>query len=267
MKLNLKRPLVFFDLETTGTNPSKDRIIEYAFIKLMPDESQVSISGRVNPEMPIPKESTEVHGITDMDVKDEPSFKEVAMEILRFIEDCDLAGYNLLRFDVPVLNEEFSRSEINFDPTRHRIVDAQHIFYLMEPRTLKAAYKYFCGKSLDNAHSALADTQATLEVLKAQVERYEGVTIEMDGEEKAPIVNDIDALHGLTASKFVDLAGRFAYNDKGEEVFNFGKFKGQTVESVLAKEPGYYDWMMKGDFPMDTKRALTRIRMRALTGK
>lgn len=261
--LHLKNPLAFFDLETTGISISRDRIIEYSFIKAMPNGEIQKLSGRVNPEMPIPEDSSMIHGIYDEDIKDEPTFKSVAKKLQKFLEGCDLSGFNIIRFDVPMLVEEFLRVGYNFEVSNRKLVDAQRIFHMMEPRNLKAAYKFYCGKDLEDAHSAEADTQASFEVLNAQVDRYKGVKVENDkGEMVEPIQNDMQVLHDLTSSKIIDLAGRMAYNNKGVEVFNFGKHKNRPVLEVLAKEPNYYDWIMKSDFPLDTKRRLTEIKLR-----
>lgn len=267
-KLNLKNPLVFFDLETTGINIAKDRIVEFAFIKVMPNNETETYSQRINPEMPIPTESSLIHGIYDEDVKDAPSFKAIAKNLAKFLEGCDLAGFNILRFDVPMLVEEFLRVEVDFDIDKRKLVDAQRIFFMMEPRTLSAAYKFYCQKTLEDAHSAEADTLATYHVLKAQIARYEGQEIkDKNGNNFVPVKNDMTALHELTASNMVDLAGRVVRNKEGEPVFNFGKYKNQTVLGVFKKDPSYYDWMMKNDFPLDTKRHLTRIKLSAFNRK
>jgi len=261
--LKLKNPLVVFDLETTGTNISKDRIVEMALIKVMPDGSIEEKCRKINPTIPIPIETSLIHGIYDEDVKDEPTFKQVAKSLATWLEGCDLAGFNILKFDVPMLVEEFLRANVDFEVDNRKLVDAQKIFHMMEKRNLSAALKFYCDKNLDNAHSALADTQATLDVLVAQIDRYEGQKVtDLLGKEIGTISNDMNALHELTNQRMVDLAGRIIYNDKGEETFNFGKHRGKLVSDVLAKEPSFYDWMMKGDFPLDTKRKLTQIRLR-----
>lgn len=261
--LYLKNPLAFFDLETTGISISRDRIIEYSFIKAMPNGELQKKTGRVNPEMPIPEESSMIHGIYDQDIQDAPTFKSIAKNLQKFLEGCDFSGFNIIRFDVPMLVEEFLRVGVNFEVSNRKLVDAQRIFHMMEPRNLKAAYKFYCGKNLEDAHSAEADTQASFEVLNAQVQRYQGVKIENDkGEMFEPIQNDMQILHDLTSAKIVDLAGRMVYNNKGVEVFNFGKHKNRPVLDVLSKEPNYYDWIMKSDFPLDTKRRLTEIKLR-----
>jgi DNA polymerase III subunit epsilon len=268
MTLKLKNPLAFFDLETTGINISNDRIVEISIVKLLPSGERVTKTQRINPQMPIPLESSLIHGIYDDDVKDAPTFKEVAKSYAAFLEGCDLAGFNILQFDVPLLVEEFLRVDVDFDPSKKKLVDAQKIFHLMEKRTLAAAYKFYCGKELLDAHSAEADTMATLEVLLAQVERYEGQeVVSTRGEHLGKVANDVAALHEITASNMVDLAGRIVRNDAGIEVFNFGKHKGKTVEDIFSQEPSYYDWMMRGDFPMDTKKRLTEIKLRGFNKK
>ncbi|HVW95121.1 MAG TPA: exonuclease domain-containing protein [Mucilaginibacter sp.] len=261
MKLNLKRPLAFFDIESTGTNLGIDRIIELSVIKLQPDGSEEVKTWRVNPGMPIPLESSLVHGIYDEQIKDQPFFKEVALQISDFIAESDLAGYNSNKFDIPMLMEEFLRAEILFDLDNRHFVDVQNIFHQMEQRTLKAAYQFYCDKQIINAHSAEADTRATMEVLLAQITRYENTEWEdKKGNRSIPVVNDIEALHHFTnLSKPVDFAGRMVYNEDGQEMFNFGKHKGKTVEDVFNIEPSYYSWMMQGDFPLYTKRKLEQI--------
>lgn len=261
-QLALRKPLAFFDLETTGVNIAKDRIIDICIAKALPGGEVVIKSQRVHPGMPIPLESSLIHGIYDDDVKDAPPFKTVARTLAQFLEGCDLAGFNCNRFDVPLLVEEFLRANVDFDVRNRRLVDAQRIFHLMEPRNLTAAYKFYCSKELVGAHGAEADTLATLEVLNAQVQRYRGMVARTDSGEDVVFDNDMDILHGLTANKNVDLAGRIVINENGEEVFNFGKHKGLPVLDVLKKEPSFYDWMQKGEFPLDTKRRLTEIRLR-----
>ena len=262
MYLKLRNPLVFFDLETTGTNVSKDKIIELAFVKLnLNGEKETKIT-RINPLIPIPAETSLIHGIYDDDVKDAPPFKNIAKELAKFLEGCDLAGYNIIRFDVPMLVEEFLRAGVEFDVSKRKLIDAQKIFHLMEKRTLSAAYKFYCNKDLNDAHSAEADTNATLEILEAQIQKYENMPVtDLTGNEIGCIENDMDGLHNLTCSNMVDLAGRFILKD-GVEVFNFGKYKDKPVLEVMEKEPNYYDWMMKGNFPLDTKRKLTQIKLR-----
>ena len=253
MKLNLKNPIVFFDLETTGTNIANDRIVEIAYLKVYPNGNEESKCLRINPECPIPAESSAIHGIYDEDVKACPTFKQVAQTIANDIEGCDLAGYNSNRFDIPVLAEEFMRSDIDIDLMKRKFVDVQVIFHKMEQRTLSAAYKFYCDESLENAHSALADTQATYEVLKAQLDRY------------SELENDMEFLSKFTSfNRNADFAGRIVYNDQDQEVINFGKYKGQLVAEVFKKDPGYYGWIMQGDFPLYTKKLCTRIKLRAM---
>ena len=256
MELNLKKPLVFFDLETTGVNYSHDKIVELSYVKVMPNGKEMEDTMRFNPGMHIPEQATAVHHITDADVAHCPSFKERAKEIAKVFEGCDIAGYNSNRFDVPMLIEEFLNAGVNFDYTKCRFVDVQTIFHKMEQRTLVAAYRFYCNKDLEEAHSANADTRATYEVLKAQLDRYDGLQ------------NDIEFLSDVsTQNKNVDLAGRFVYDENREPVFNFGKYKGQSVLKVLERDSGYYGWMMQGDFPQDTKNVLTNLRLQSLKGK
>lgn len=264
--LNLKKPLAFFDLETTGVNISRDRIVEISIVKALVNGELEIRTHRVNPERPIPLESSMIHGIYDADVAQCPTFKSIAKTIAQFLEGCDLAGFNSNRFDIPMLVEEFLRADVHFEIKNRRMVDAQRIFHMMEPRNLTAAYKFYCGKDLEGAHGAEADAMATYEVLNAQVARYAGVKIKDEkGKEKEPIINDVEALHALTASKIVDFAGRMIFNEKGEEIFNFGKHNGKRVLDIFKQEPSYFDWMMKGEFPLDTKRKLTEIKLRLLT--
>ncbi len=265
--LNLKKPLAVFDLETTGISVQKDRIVEISVVKAFPNGEILSKTHRMNPEMPIPAEASMVHGIYDDDVKDCPTFKNYAKSLSQFLEGCDLGGFNSNKFDVPMLVEEFLRSGVEFDTKNRKLVDAQKIFHLMEPRNLTAAYKFYCGKDLSNAHSAEADTMATFEVLIAQIERYAGVMLKNEkGEDYEPVQNDMEVLHKLAAGRSVDFANRMTLNAKGEEVFNFGKHINKRVADVLKQEPSYYDWMMKGEFPLDTKRKLTEIKMRGAFG-
>ncbi|GAA4412697.1 3'-5' exonuclease [Nibrella viscosa] len=261
-QLVLKKPLAFFDLETTGVSVAKDRIVEICIAKALPNGEVVIKDQRINPQIPIPLETSLIHGIYDEDVKDAPPFKAVARTLAQFLDGCDLAGFNCNRFDVPMLVEEFLRANVDFDMKNRRLVDAQRIYHMMEPRNLSAAYKFYCGKDLINAHSAQADTLASFEVLNAQVQRYLGRVVKDDKGNEILLQNDVDVLHSLSASNVVDFAGRMVYNDKGQEVFNFGKHTGKPVIDVLQKEPSYYDWMLNGDFPLDTKRKLTEIRLR-----
>jgi DNA polymerase-3 subunit epsilon len=264
MKLQLRNPLCFFDLETTGINITNDRIIEIAVIKLMPNGETIKKVDILNPTIPIPPESSAIHGIYDADVVGKPTFKEVAKDYARFFEGADLAGFNVLKFDIPVLVEEFLRADVDFDYARKKIVDAQKIFHLMEKRTLSAAYKFYLQKELIDSHSAEADTQATLEVLLAQVEKYDGMQVtDSLNHPIGEIKSDVESLSKLTSSNLVDLAGRIIYNAKGEEIFNFGKHRNKPVTTVFAQEPSYYDWMMNGDFSLDTKRKLTEIKLRS----
>lgn len=264
MKLNLKRPLAFFDLETTGVNIASDRIVEISILKAMPDGTEQIKTMRINPGIPIPLESSLVHGIYDEDIKSESSFKEVAEELARFMDDSDLAGYNSNKFDIPMLMEEFIRAGVDFDLENRRFVDVQNIFHQMEQRTLRAAYQFYCGKSIENAHSAEADIKATYEVLLSQLAKYENVEWEdKKGNKSVPVQNDVDALHAFTnLSRPVDFAGRMVYNEHGVELINFGKHKGKCVEEVFQTEPSYYSWMQKGDFPLYTKRCLEKIWIR-----
>ncbi|MCE5178537.1 MAG: 3'-5' exonuclease [Porphyromonadaceae bacterium] len=256
MQLNLKNPVVFFDLETTGINITHDRIVEISFVKVHPNGKEEIKSRRINPEMPIPPQATAIHGITDDDVKDCPSFRQVARSLADQLEGCDLAGFNSSRFDVPMLAEEFLRAGVDFDMSKRKFVDVQIIFHRKEQRTLEAAYTFYCDKQLENAHSAEADAIATYEVLKSQLDRY------------PDLANDIESLSKEYSSfnNNVDFAGRIILNEEGVEVFNFGKHKGKPVLQVLKNEPGYYNWMMDGDFPLNTKQVLTKIRLKELNG-
>jgi DNA polymerase-3 subunit epsilon len=261
MELSLSRPLAIFDLETTGTNVASDRIVEICVVKIMPDGSQHILTRRINPGMPIPKESTMIHGITDLDVKDCPLFRDFAEELNKYLDQCDLSGYNAIKFDIPLLVEEFLRAGIDFSLMNRHIVDVQNIFHKMEPRTLKAAYRFYCNSNLEMAHSAEADTVATYEVLKAMLDRYDGQEYsDSDGNTSTPVRNDVKALHDFSFyTRNVDLAGHIVFNEKQVEVLNFGKYKGQSVESIFKKEPSYYDWMMKSQFPLYTKKVVQSI--------
>lgn len=248
--LKLHKPICFFDLETTGLNVGKDRIVEISVLKVFPNGNKESKTLRVNPEIPISREAQAVHGISNEDVADEPTFKEIAPQIWEMMKDSDLAGYNSNRFDVPLLAEEFMRSDFEFDIDRHRLVDVQVIFYKKEPRDLTSAFKYYCDKDLKAAHSAAADVEATYEVLKAQIEKYEDLE------------NDIRFLSEFTTQKqTADLAGFIGYNDKGDEIFSFGKHKGKKVTEVFDTDPGYYGWIQNADFPLYTKKVLTKIKL------
>ncbi|MBX2952455.1 MAG: 3'-5' exonuclease [Leadbetterella sp.] len=262
--LKLKKPLAFIDLETTGINITRDRIVEISIAKANLDGTVETRTKKVNPTIPIPLESSLIHGIYDEDVANEPTFKQLARSLAQFLEGCDLAGFNSNRFDIPMLVEEFLRIDASlFDIKNRKLIDVQRIFHLMEPRTLSAAYKFYCSKTLENAHSAEADTLATMEVLCAQVEKYKGATLKDDaGNEYEPVKNDMDELHKLTSNSLVDFAQRMALNKNGEVVFNFGKNAGRKVEEVLQREPQYYDWIMNSEFPLDTKRKLTEIKLK-----
>ena len=252
MKLNLKNPLVFFDLETTGTNINSDRIVEICYLKVYPNGNEESKTLRINPEMHIPEASSAIHGIYDADVADCPTFKDVAKNIANDIEGCDLAGFNSNRFDIPLLAEEFLRVGVDIDMMKRKFIDVQVIFHKLEQRTLSAAYKFYCDKNLEDAHTAEADTRATYEVLKAQLDRYPDV-----------LENDMKFLADYSSyNKNVDFAGRIVYNEQGVEVFNFGKYKGMSVAEILKKDIGYFGWLMQGDFTLYTKNVLTKIRLR-----
>lgn len=252
MKLNLKKPLVFFDLETTGVSSIHDRIIMLGYIKVYPNGNEEAKTIYINPERHIPEETTAIHHITDDDVKDSPTFKQIAANLAATFEGCDFAGFNSNHFDVPMLVEEMLRAGVNFDISKSKLIDVQNIYHKLEPRTLSAAYKYYCHKELDGAHSADNDTMATYEVMKAQLDKYPEV-----------LKNDVDFLADFSKmNNNVDLAGRIVYNEQNVPVFNFGKYKGTPVEEVLTKDPGYYGWILQGDFPQNTKQVLTRLRFK-----
>ena len=256
MNLNLTRPICFFDLETTGVDVARDRIVEISVLKVHPNGKEEKHTWLVNPTIPIPPETTAVHGISDADVVDKPTFKELSSEIYNLIKDSDLAGYNSNRFDIPLLAEEMLRADVDFDMGNRHAVDVQTIFHKMEQRTLAAAYKFYCDTILEDAHSAEADTIATYEVLKAQLDRYEDLE------------NNMKSLAEFSArKKCADFAGFIAFNKKGEEIFSFGKHKGKLVDEVLDKEPGYYGWIQNADFPLYTKKVLTAIKLRKLNNK
>jgi DNA polymerase-3 subunit epsilon len=251
MQLNLKNPIVFFDLETTGVDTSRDRIVEISTVKVFPNGDKEVKTRRLNPEMHIPEEATAVHGITDEDVANEPPFRAIAKSLAAYLEGCDFGGFNSNKFDVPVLMEEFLRAGVNVDFKNRKFIDVQNIFHKMEQRTLEAAYRFYCDKTLENAHSAEADTMATYEVLMAQLDRY------------PELQNDVSYLADFSArEQSADYAGRILYDDKGVEVFGFGKYKGRSVAEVFREEPSYYSWMMNGDFPLYTKKVITEIRLR-----
>ncbi len=252
MELNLRRPIAFLDLETTGINVSADRIVELSVLKISPGGREEWMSTRINPEMPIPPKATAIHGISDKDVAEAPTFKEIARNLRAFLEGCDLAGYNAIKFDIPVLAEEFLRVNIDFDIRKRKYIDPQVIFYRKEQRTLSAAYQFYCSRNLENAHSSKADVEATFEVLKAQLDRYDDLE------------NNVDKLADFSSfNNIVDFAGRIILDEKGVEIFNFGKHKGKPVVEVLKEEPSYYSWMMNGDFPLYTKKILTEIKLRS----
>jgi DNA polymerase-3 subunit epsilon len=254
-QLTLKRPIIFFDLETTGTDHAKDRIVELALVKLLPDGKRDSYVKRLNPTIPISAEATSIHGITDEDVKDAPTFKQIAHHLYDWMKGCDLGGYNSSKFDIPLLAEEFLRVNINVDFTDRHMIDVQQIFFKMESRTLSAAYNFYCRKQLENAHSAEADILATIEVLEAQLERYKELS------------SEVKPLHDFTnGDQFVDYARRIVLKD-GHPVFNFGKYKGHKVEDIFNKEPQYYDWMMQADFSLHTKQKISEILNKMKLGK
>lgn len=254
--LQLKKPLAFIDIEATGTNVSTDRIVEIAIVKYLPDGNRTVKRKLINPQMSIPQVCVDIHGITDDMVKDAPVFRQVAPEIRQFMDGCDIACYNAYRLDIPMLVEEFMRAEVDFDMKGRKLVDVQKIFYQMEQRTLSAAYKFYCQKTLDGAHGAEADARATADILFAQVERY------------PQLGNTVDSIvKALGEDSIIDFARRFSIDDKGVEVFNFGKHKGRPIAEVLKAEPQYYDWMMKGDFPRNTKQKLTEIYTRVKLSK
>jgi DNA polymerase-3 subunit epsilon len=264
MELKLDRPIAFFDLETTGVQVGKDRIVEIAVIKINRDGSTAILEQRINPEMHIPEEVSKIHGIYDADVKFEPTFKEFAPDLAQFIGKADLAGYNSNKFDVPMLVEEFLRVGVDFDVKNRRLIDVMNIFMKMEQRNLAAAYKFYCGKDLVNAHSALADVTATKEILEAQLDRYKDADFkDRDGNISTPVVNDMEQLAAFSSfHRNADLVGHIIYNEHNEEIFNFGKNKGKSVAEVFAREPQYYNWMMNADFPEYTKKVITEIKMR-----
>ena len=269
MKLKLKRPICFFDLETTGTNISSDRIVEIAITKVHPDGKEEVKCRKLNPTIPIPIEASLVHGIYDEDIKDEPTFAQVAKGLFEVMKGCDLGGFNSNKFDVPLLIEEFYRVGIEFDVANINLVDVQNIFHQMEQRTLVAAYKFYCNKDLTDAHSAEADTNATYEVLQAMLDKYQKTEfINQDKEVSVPVVNDMEKLAEFSKrNNNVDLAGRFVFNKNEIECFNFGKHKGKPVEQVLSEEPSYYSWMMNGDFSINTKKVLENIKLQLLQKK
>lgn len=256
MQLVLRRPICFFDLETTGTNVAQDRIVEISILKVFPNGNKESHTWKVNPGVPIPKQASDIHGITDEMVANEPNFKELAPKVMALLKDCDLGGFNSNRFDIPLLAEELLRAEVDLDLKKAMSVDVQTIFHKMEKRTLGAAYKFYCDKNLEDAHSAEADTNATYEVLLAQLERYQDLE------------NDVKYLAEFSSHKnFADFAGFVGFDKEGREIFTFGKYKGTLVEEVLDKEPGYFGWLLNADFPLYTKKVLTRIKLNRFNNK
>jgi len=252
LNLNLRRPIAFLDLETTGINVSIDRIVEFSVLKISPKGKEEWMTTRVNPEMPIPPKSTAIHGIKDEDVAESPTFKEIGKNLAAFLEGCDLAGFNAIKFDIPVLAEEFLRVNIDFNFRKRRYIDVQVIFHKKEQRTLSAAYQFYCNKMLEGAHGSRADTAATYEVLKSQLDRYDDLE------------NDVEKLADFSSfNNNVDFAGRIILDENGVEIFNFGKHKGKEVERVFSEEPAYYSWMMNGEFPLYTKKVLTEIKLRS----
>ena len=264
MELNLSRPLAIFDLETTGINVGTDRIVEICIIRANVNGTTDVKTMLINPTIPIPAEATAIHHITNEDVKDKPTFAQVANELNQFLHNCDLAGYNSNKFDIPLLVEEFLRAEVDFELKHRRFIDVMNIFHKMEPRNLSAAYKFYCNGSLENAHSAEADTIATFEILKAQLDKYENTEYkDFKGNVMTPVKNDVKALHDFSyQNKNADLAGHIIFDEKNIEVFNFGKNKGKSVEAIFKTEPSYYDWMMKSQFPLMTKKVITAIKLR-----
>ncbi len=267
MPLTLTRPLVVFDLETTGTNLVTDRIVEISLLKVQIDGSEEIYTRRINPGIPIPPEVVLIHGITNEDVKDQPSFKELAHEISQFIGNSDLGGFNSIKFDIPILVEEFLRAGVDFDFKNRKFVDVLNIYHKMEPRNLRAAYKFYCGKELEGAHSAEVDTLATYRVLLAQIDKYHGATFtDKFGRTTEVRLDNMNDLQDFSYhSRFVDLAGTIVYDDRNREVFNIGKHKGKPVEEVFKVEPSYYDWMMKADFSLYTKKVITAIKLRGFS--
>lgn len=264
MELNLKKPIAFFDIEATGLSIVNDRIVEISILKINPNGTKESNTWLLNPEYKICEEAEQIHGYSNERLKDKPTFKQVAKEISRFLHNCDLAGYNAIKYDVPMLVEEFLRADIDFEVKKRRLIDVQNIFMKMEQRTLSAAYKFYLQQELEDAHTAEADTMATYEILKAQLDRYEHtVFTDKTGNQAMPVQNNMDALHDFSSHhRNADLIGQFIINDENEEVINFGKHKGKKVEDVFRDEPSYYNWVMKADFPMFTKNMLTNIKLR-----
>ena len=264
MELELKRPIAIFDLETTGLHVAKDRIVEISIHKVNPNGTEESKTWLLNPDYPISEEASSIHGYTNADVEKYPTFKQEAKNISDFLTNCDLAGFNAIKFDIPLLVEEFLRVEVDFDVRTRKMIDVQNIFMKMEPRTLKAAYRFYLNKELNDAHSAEADANATYEIFKAQLDKYDGVEYtDFKGNTSKPVINDMGALHQFSSHhRNADLMGQIILNDDGMEVINFGKHKGKTVEEVFTKEPSYYKWMMNAEFPLYTKKLITTIKLR-----
>ncbi len=262
MQLNLKRPIVFFDIETTGLDIVNDRIVEICLVKIFPDGNEETKTYKINPLKPIPEKASKIHGIYDEDVKDCPTFEDLSKEIYEYIKDCDLSGYNVNNFDLPMLMEELLRANIFYNIRNVKVVDVQVLYHKMESRTLSAAYKFYCKKDLENAHSAEADTKATYEILKSQLSHYENTEYkDFNGNICVPVKNDVDSLSEFTTqNKKVDLAGHFIYDEKNEIIFNFGKYKGQSVKKIIAEIPAYYSWIINADFPAYTKMVLKVIK-------
>lgn len=268
MKLNLKNPLIFIDLETTGINIVTDRIVEIALLKIHADGSEEEKVLKVNPQMPIPPEASKIHGIKDEDIKDAPTFKEVAKSLARFIEGCDFAGFNSNRFDIPLLAEEFLRADVDIDLKKKKFIDVQAIYHKMEKRTLAAAFKFYCKQELVDAHSAKADARATYDVLRSQLDLYQNTEFEdSKGTKSTPIENNVEKLSEFSSyDRNVDYIGRVIYDENNVEIFNFGKNKGVPVEKVFREQPGYFGWILNGEFPLYTKKVLTNIKLRMKEG-
>ncbi len=263
MELNLKKPIAFFDIEATGLNVTKDRIIEISVLKVNPNGLEDAKTWLLNPDYPITEEASKIHGYSDKELTDKPTFKQKAKEIANFLKGCDLAGYNSLKFDIPMLVEEFIRAGVDFDIKNRKLIDVQNIFMKMEQRTLNAAYRFYLGKELENAHAAEADTKATYEVLKAQLDMYANTEFtDKEGNTSIPVENDMQMLHDFSMhNRNADLIGQIVYNKDGKETFNFGKHKGKTVVEIFSKDPSYYSWIMNADFPQYTKKLLTNIKL------
>ncbi len=263
MELNLKKPLAFFDIEATGLHIIHDRIVEISILKINPNGTKENATWLVNPEKQISAEAESIHGYNNEQLADKPAFRQVAKEIDRFLQNCDLAGYNAIKFDIPMLVEEFLRADVDFDLSKRRVIDVQNIFMKMEQRTLSAASMFYLQRKLENAHTAEADTLATYEILKAQLDRYENTPFtDKSKNTSVPVKNDMDALHAFSTHHHnADLMGQIIYNEQNEEIINFGKHKGKKLAEVFSREPSYYDWMMKGDFPLYTKKLITKVKL------